>query len=62
MSARAAWNSDTSAIIGSMMRSSRPAAALSSALIWVRNSAGRSSAMRMARQPIAGFSSLLARK
>ncbi len=62
ISARAAWSSDTSAIIGSMMRSSRPCAARSSALIWVRNRAGRSSAMRMARQPIAGFSSSLARK
>ena len=43
--------------IGIMIRSSRPAAARRSARTCMRNSAGRSSDMRIARQPMAGFSS-----
>ena len=62
MSDRAATTSPASETIGTMTRSSAPAAALSSARTWVRNSAGRSSAMRMPRQPSAGFSSCTRRR
>ena len=43
--------------MGIIIRSSWPAAARIMARTCVRNSAGRSSHMRMARQPMAGFSS-----
>jgi len=43
--------------MGIMTRNSRPAAARSIARICMRNSAGRSSDMRTARHPMAGFSS-----
>ena len=59
ISARIASISVAAETIGIMILSSRPAPAMSSARTCVRNSAGRSSDMRIARQPIAGFSSLI---
>ena len=54
---RAASSSATSATIGNITCSVRPAAALSRARSWPRRMVGRSSAIRSARQPMAGLSS-----
>ena len=58
--ARAFFTSSRSVTMGSMTRNSRPDAARNSARSCVLRSPGRSSPMRIARQPMAGFSSLLA--
>ncbi len=53
-----AWvNSQVLAIIGNMMRISRPAPARSMARSCIRSNPGRSSPILIARQPSAGFSS-----
>jgi hypothetical protein len=57
---RAFTISDVCEIIGNMMLSCLPPAAEISARSCNRNRAGLSSAMRMARQPIAGLASLIA--
>ena len=61
ISSLASSNSAQFAIIGNITFSSRPAAACSSARIWLRIRPGRSRPRRMARQPSAGFSSGSAR-